>query len=124
MKLVHWDPFRDLNSRSWAPAVDIFEKDDDLILRAEVPGVERDALDVKVEDNTLILSGERARDKDHDENQSYRRERASGSFVRSFVLPETVDPTHIAAAYKNGILEIRIPKAEEAKPRQIEIKVA
>ena len=124
MNLVHWDPFRDLSVRTWAPAVDIFENDDDLIFRAEVPGVERDALDVKVEDNTLILSGERVRDEEQDQGQAYRRERRHGSFVRSFLLPKTVDPSRISAAQKNGILEVRIAKAEEAKPRQIEIKVA
>ena len=123
MKLVHWDPFRD-SARSWAPAVDIFEQGDDLVIRAEVPGVEREALDVKAEGNTLILSGERVREKTRDEETTYRRERSYGSFVRSFVLPKTVDATRISAAYKHGILDIRIPKAEEAKPRRIDIKVA
>jgi HSP20 family protein len=122
MKLIHWDPLRDLSARTWAPAVDIFDQDDDLIFRAEVPGVQREALDVKVEDNTLILSGERVRDEE--QGQAYRSERRYGSFVRSFLLPKTVDPSRISAAYENGILEVRIPRAEAAKPRQIEIKVA
>jgi HSP20 family protein len=136
MRLVHWDPFQDLfpasrriqsaanNATSWSPAVDIFEKGDDLVIRAEVPGVERDAFDVKVEDNTLTLSGERVRETDGDDTQSFRRERIYGKFVRSFSLPKTVDSNSIAAIYKNGVLEIRIPKAAEAKPRKIDIKVA
>ena len=136
MRLVHWDPFQDLfpmsrrfqplagTNSAWTPAVDILEKGDDLVIRAEVPGIERDAIDVKVEDNTLILSGERARETEDDDTQAYRRERVYGSFVRSFTLPKTVDATRITAEYKNGVLEITIPKAEEAKPRRIEIKVA
>ena len=132
MNLVHWDPFEELRrrtsvagtDRAWAPAVDIFEKGDDLVIRAEVPGIERDAIDVKVENNTLILSGERKSDLEETDAQSYRRERRYGSFVRSFALPKTVDATRITAGYKHGILDITIPKAEEAKPRRIDIKVA
>ncbi len=132
MRLVHWDPFEDLRrfgslastESAWAPAVDIFEKGDDLVIRAEVPGIERDAIDVKVENNTLILSGERQRETEDKETQSYRRERSYGSFVRSFTLPKTVDASRITATYKDGVLDITIPKAEEAKPRRVEIKVA
>ena len=109
---------------AWAPAVDIFEKGDDLVIRAEVPGVERDAIDVKVEDNTLMLSGERHLETEEKESQAYRRERSHGRFVRSFALPKTVDASRITATYKDGVLGITIPKAEEAKPRMIEIKVA
>jgi HSP20 family protein len=136
MRLVHWDPFQDLfptgrrfqpltgNAGVWTPAVDILEKGDDLVIRAEVPGIERDAIDVKLEDNTLILSGERVRETEEDDTQAFRRERTYGSFSRSFNLPETVDATRISATYKNGVLEIRLPKAAEAKPRRIDIKVA
>ncbi len=136
MRLVHWDPFQDLfpmNRRfqplagadnAWTPAVDIIEKGDDLVIRAEVPGIERDAIEVKLEDNTLTLSGERVRETEADDTRAYRRERVYGSFVRSFSLPKTVDATRISATYKNGILEITVPKAEEAKPRKIDIKVA
>ncbi|NIM00909.1 MAG: Hsp20 family protein [Acidobacteria bacterium] len=109
---------------AWAPAVDILETGDNLVIRAEVPGVERNAIDVKVEDNTLILSGERLREAETDDTQAYRRERVYGSFVRSFTLPKTVDAARITAEYKNGVLEVTIPKAEEAKPRKIDIKVA
>ncbi len=136
MRLVHWDPFQDLfpmsrrfqaltgTDSAWAPAVDILETGDNLVIRAEVPGVERNAIDVKVEDNTLILSGERLREAETDDTQAYRRERVYGSFVRSFTLPKTVDAARITAEYKNGVLEVTIPKAEEAKPRKIDIKVA
>ena len=132
MRLVHWDPFQDLRhwpsfkdaEGAWAPVVDIFEQGDDLVVRAEVPGVKRDGLDVKVDGNTLVLSGERLRDKDAEEGQNYRRERSYGSFVRSFTLPKTVDSTRISAVYRDGVLDVRIPKAEDAKPRQIEVKVA
>jgi HSP20 family protein len=104
--------------------VDIFEQGDDLVIRAEVPGIERDAIEVKLADNTLTLSGERVRGTEADDTRAYRRERVYGSFVRSFSLPKTVDATRIAATYKNGVLEITIPKVEEAKPRKINIKVA
>jgi len=136
MRLVHWDPFQDLFPMSrrfqplagaesaWSPAVDILEKGDNLVIRAEVPGIERDAIDVKVEDNTLILSGERVRETEEEGSQAYRRERVYGSFVRSFNLPKTVDAARITAHYKNGVLEITVPKAEEAKPRKIDVKVA
>ena len=130
MRLVHWDPtnrrFQPLAGAdtAWTPAVDIIEKGDDLVIRAEVPGIERDAIEVKLEDNTLILSGERVRETEADDTRAYRRERVYGSFVRSFSLPKTVDATRISATYKNGILEITVPKAEEAKPRKIDIKVA
>jgi len=136
MRLVHWDPFQDLfpmsrrfqpvapTDSAWTPTVDILERGDDLIIRAEVPGIERDAIDVKLEDNTLILSGERVRETEGDDTQAFRRERVYGSFVRSFSLPKTVDATRITAKYKDGVLEISIPKAEEAKPRKIDIKAA
>jgi len=136
MRLVHWDPFQDLfpmsrrfqplsdTESAWTPAVDILEQGDNLVIRAEVPGIERDAIDVKLEDNTLILSGKRVRETEGDDTRAFRRERVYGSFVRSFSLPKTVDATRITAEYKNGVLEITVPKVEEAKPRKIDIKAA
>ena len=140
MTLVRWDPFRDLmglhqrftqpavgsddSYGSWAPTVDIFERGDDLVIRAELPGVERDDIDVRVEDNTLMLSGERKRESEFDEENAYRLERVYGKFLRSFRLPKTVDATRIEASYKNGVLEISLPKAEEARPRKIDISAA
>jgi HSP20 family protein len=109
---------------SWAPLVDIFERGDDLVIRAEVPGVEKDEIDVQVENNTLILRGERKRESEISEDKAYRLERTYGNFVRSFRLPKTVDATRIAASYRNGVLEIVLPKAEESKPKKVDIKVA
>ncbi len=140
MTLVRWDPIRDMMQLhrqlgrldmgdqdaygSWAPSVDIFEKGGDLILRAEVPGVEKDDIEINVEDNRLILSGERRLSEEFNEENTFRRETTYGRFLRSFQLPKTVDATKISASYKNGILEIALPKAEEAKPRKIEVQVA
>ena len=135
MTLVRWDPFRDLmnlhqrlaaedSTGSWAPVVDIFENGDDLVIRAEVPGLEKDEIDIHVENNTLILRGERKRESDFNQKDAYRLERSFGVFTRSFTLPKTVDASRIDASYRNGVFDVRLPKAEEAKPRQIEIKVA
>ena len=135
MTLVRWDPFRDLMNLqqrlvaedsygTWAPVVDIFEKGDDLVIRAEVPGLEKDKIDIRVENNTLVLRGERERASDFNEKDAYRLERSFGAFTRSFTLPKTVDGSGIVASYKNGVLDIRLPKTEDAKPRQIEINVA
>jgi len=135
---VRWEPFRDLlnlharlaavpangddSYGSWAPAVDIFERGDDLIIRAEIPGVEKDDIDISVENNTLSIRGQRKREKEFDEDRTYRMERVFGGFVRTFSLPRTVDASRISASYKNGVLELQLPKAEEAKPKRIEIK--
>ena len=130
MTLVRWDAFGDLMHRrfdsfgAWTPAVDIFEKGDDLVIRAEIPGVEKSDIEVRVEDNTLVLKGERKQEQGFEEHNAYRLERSYGSFVRSFRLPKTVDPSGISAEYRAGVLEVTLPKAEEAKPKQIEIKVA
>ena len=130
MTLVRWNAFGGLRQRrfdgfdAWAPAVDIFEKGDDLIIRAEIPGVDKNAIEVRVEDNTLVLKGERNQEKGFEENNAYRLERSYGSFVRSFRLPETVDASAISAEYRAGVLELTLPKAEEAKPKKIDIKVA
>ena len=138
MTLVRWDPMREmlnLHARfagapgngddtygSWAPAVDIFERGDDLVIRAEIPGVDKDDIDINVENNTLSIRGERKREEEFDEDRTYKTERVFGSFVRTFRLPRTVDSSRIAAKYVNGVLELQLPKAEEAKPRRIEIK--
>lgn len=140
MTLVKWDPFRDLVNLhqrmstqfggtddaygTWVPAVDIFEKGDDLVIRAELPGVDKKNIDISVEDNRLVIQGERAREEGFDETSAYRLERTFGSFVRSFMLPKTVDATKIAAAYVNGVLEVTLPKAEAAKPRKVDIAAA
>ncbi|MGH9868000.1 MAG: Hsp20/alpha crystallin family protein [Candidatus Polarisedimenticolia bacterium] len=136
MNLVRWDPFRDFRSMrrlttevedsygTWAPVVDIFERGDDLIIRAEVAGLDKDDVDISVENNTLTLRGERKREMEFEEKDAYRLERLFGVFTRSFMLPKTVDSTRISASYKNGVLELTIPKVEQARPRRIEIKAA
>jgi HSP20 family protein len=131
MTLTLWDPFRDLWVREgkdadarWAPPVDILEKGEDLVIRAELPGVAAEAIDVRVEDNVLHLSGERKQENETEQGKTYRRERVYGSFSRSFSLPKTVDAARIAASHSNGVLEIVLPKAEEAKPRRVEIRAA
>jgi len=124
MTLVRWKPFHDGETGQWAPVVDVFEKGDDLFIRAELPGVNADDIDVRVEKNTLILSGKRKKDEELLTGKSYRRERSYGEFVRRFGLPTTVDPSGIAAKHVNGVLEIVLPKSEAARPRKIEIAAA
>jgi len=140
MTLIKWDPFRDLldfsirpvwpavetddASGSWTPRVDVFEKGDNLVIRAEMPGVEKDDVDVRIEGNTVTLRGERKRDAELREETAYRRERIYGAFVRSFRLPKTVDAGGIAASYRDGVLEITLPKAEESKPKKIDVQAA
>ena len=136
MTLVRFDPFRNLMNvhrltsevedpnGTWAPVVDIFEMGDDVVIRAEVAGVESDDVDISVENNTLVIRGERKRETGFEEKDAYHLERSFGAFTRSFTLPKTVDSSRISASCKNGVLELRIPKVAEAKPRKIDIKVA
>ena len=110
---------------SWTPAVDIFENDNhDLVLKAELPGMTREDIDVTVENSTLVLKGTKKFESEvKDEN--YRRiERAYGTFHRSFTLPNTVDASKVSADYRNGVLTVRLPFREEAKPRTITVDVA
>lgn len=145
--LTRWDPFRELMTLhnrlshaladspaysryddgdygNWVPPVDILERGDDLVIRAELPGMKRDEIDVRVEENTLVLSGERLREHERQDDKVHRSERVFGTFTRRFGLPTTVDPSRIRARYSDGVLEIVLPKAEEAKPRKIEIDAA
>jgi len=132
MRLVRWDPFQDLvrytagtaDALGWAPPVDIFEKQEQLVLRAEVPGVQREDLDVRIENGVLTLHGERKQESDVTEGNTHLTERSYGSFTRSFSLPTTVDAARIAATYKDGVLEITVPKAETAKSKKVDIKAA
>ena len=111
----------ELSSGTWAPAVDVAEENDKILVRVEVPGMEQKDLRINYEDGLLTVSGERAFER-KDERNYHRIERAYGTFTRSFSLPPSIDGGAIAANYRNGILEIEIPKKEESKPRQIEIK--
>ena len=119
MKLVRWYPAQD-----WVPPVDIFEQNDQLVIRAEVPGVKKDDLDVRIENGVLTLRGERKPAADVTEDNAFRLERTYGAFTRSFTLPRTVDGASVTASYKDGILEVRVPKAESAKPKKVEILAA
>jgi len=107
----------------WYPAVDVLESKDSYLIRAELPGMKREDIKVEVKNGTLVLSGERKSEKPADGVEYRHVERVTAKFWRSFSLPETVKQDGIEATYKDGILEIRVPKAEEAKPRQIEISV-
>ena len=144
MTVVHWNPFHPMTTlhgeinrllgtargsqeealQSWVPAVDIFERNDEVVLRAEVPDVKKDDLDVKIERNVLTLSGEKRRDESIQEDSYHRLERHYGTFVRTFSLPSHVDTSRVEARYKDGILEVVLPKLEEAKPKQIDVTVS
>ena len=151
MAIVRWEPFRDLVSiqgrlnhlfdeafrgatrpsgdgeewslGSWAPAVDIFEQDGHIVLKAELPGVDPKDVEVRVENNVLTLRGERKLDNEVQKENYHRVERAYGSFSRSFTLPSVVDTEKIKAEYRDGVLRVNLPKREEAKPKQISISV-
>jgi HSP20 family protein len=115
----------DLMSRgTWMPAVDIYEDEGGLVLKAELPDIVREDIDVSVENNTLTIRGERKLANEIKQENFHRIERAYGKFVRQFSLPPTVDSTKIAADYKNGVLSVRLPMREEAKPRTVKVDVA
>jgi HSP20 family protein len=133
MTLVRWDPVREISTLShrfgsgsgaWSPAVDVFERGEDLVVHAELPGLKFDEIDIRVENGNLVLHGERKREDEVEDDKVYRLERVYGTFTRSFTLPTTVDTARINATYTDGVLEIVLPKAEEAKSRKVEIKVA
>src|SRR5688572_22246133 len=110
---------------TWAPAVDIFETENhDLVVRAELPGMTREQIEVTVENSTLVLKGEKKFDAEVKEEQYRRIERAYGQFHRSFTLPNTVDTSKVTADFKNGVLTVKLPFREEAKPRSINVEVA
>ena len=145
MAIIRWDPFRDLItirekmnrlfedavssrgeekdyvSNSWTPSVDIFETKNELVLNIEVPGIDEKDIEIKVEDNTLTLRGERNLEKETKEENYHRIERAYGSFFRSFSLPLYIDQDTIKAEHHNGVLKIIMPKKPEHKPRQVKI---
>jgi HSP20 family protein len=108
----------------WHPPVDIYEDKDGVVLKAELPGMKKDDIDVRVENNVLTMNGQRKREQEVKEDGYYRCERSYGSFSRSFSLPTTVDVKKINASYKDGVLTVSLPKLEEAKPKQIDVKVA
>ena len=109
---------------SWAPAVDIYETEHELVVKADLPEVDPKDLDIRVENNILTIRGERKFEKKVNEDNYLRVERSYGSFSRSFSLANTVNPEAIKADYNNGVLTLTIPKREEAKPKQIKVNVA
>ena len=111
------------NLTSWAPAVDIFETEHELVVKADLPDVDPKDLDIRVENNILTIRGERKFEKKVSEDKYLRVERAYGSFSRSFSLANTVNAEAIKADYQNGVLTLTIPKREEAKPKQIKVNV-
>ncbi|HEY3625214.1 MAG TPA: Hsp20/alpha crystallin family protein [Terracidiphilus sp.] len=144
MAITRWDPFREvvalqnrvnnlfremnegespLTTASFVPAVDIYEDTKKVVLKLEVPGIEEKDLDVRVENNTLMVKGERKFEKEEKEENFHRIERRYGTFYRSFTLPSTVDSEHINAAYTNGILKLELNKKPEAQPKQIKVNV-
>src|SRR5579863_8754179 len=112
------------NLTTWAPAVDIHENEHELVVKADLPGVEAKDLDIRVENNILTIRGERKFEKKVDQDNYLRVERAYGSFARSFSLATTVNTEAIKADYQNGVLTLSIPKREEAKPKQIKVNVS
>ena len=111
------------NLTSWAPAVDIYENEHELVVKADLPDVKPEDLDIRVENNILTIRGERKFEKKVDEKNYLRVERSYGSFARSFSLANTVNSEAIKADYKDGVLTLTIPKREEAKPKQIKVNV-
>jgi HSP20 family protein len=108
-------------SSGWVPAVDVYEDKDHLFVRAEVPGMKKDDIDISLHEGVLTLSGERKLDKEYENAESHRIERFVGRFQRSITSPHPVDAANVRAAYKDGILAVTLPKAEEAKPKQISV---
>lgn len=111
----------ELSNRPWRPAVDIRETGDAYVVSAELPGLNKDDVQITIENNVLKLTGERRFEKEVKEEEYHRVERAYGSFSRAFALPTRVDPERVEAGFKDGILTITVPKAAEARPRKIEI---
>ena len=145
MAIVRWDPFRDLNllqdrmnrlfedagrtwrtdepaaTTTWSPSVDIFETEGEIVVKAELPGMDRKDIQLNLENNVLSLRGERKFTKETKDENYHRIERSYGVFSRSFSIPATVDEEKIRADYKDGVLRIMLPKKEQAKPKQIKI---
>jgi HSP20 family protein len=144
MTLVRWDPMRELASmeidrlnrmfsdffpaapfgRAWMPAVDIYETEEghEYVIKAELPEMRREDINITFENGVLTLRGERKAEFDETKDTYHRMERQYGSFTRSFTLPATVDPAKISANYKDGVLTVRVPQREEARPKTIEVQ--
>ena len=151
MALVRWDPLRDIDSlqgemnrlfstffdtptasrggnggaatRRWIPAMDLIEAGEHFVLKADLPGMTEDDVKIELENNVLTISGERKTELEDKHEGYYRLERSSGAFTRSLTLPEGIDAGAVAATFDNGVLEVRIPKPEQAKPKRVQIAV-
>ena len=145
MPIVRWEPLREFSTlqnemnrlfntvfdapaqgngpstRRWMPAMDLVESGDHFILRADLPGLSEEDVRIEVEDNTLTISGERKAEHENRQEGSFRVERAFGAFSRTLTLPQGVNAEAVSASFDRGVLEVRIPKPEERKPRRIEI---
>jgi len=145
MNIIRWDPFRDLTtlrermnrlfeeaytsrgeekdlvSSKWNPSVDIYEKENAIVLKAELPGIDENDIELKIEDSTLTLKGDRKFEKETKEENYHRIERSYGSFYRSFTLPRNIDQDKIKAESENGILKVTLPKKAELKPKKVKI---
>jgi HSP20 family protein len=149
MNLVRWDPFRELEEVStrlnrlfnqplgrrqiddegslmaeWAPAVDVQETDGEYLIKADLPDVKKEDVHVELQDGMLCLRGERRQEKEEKGKKFHRVERAYGRFERRLALPSEVDPQKVAAEFKNGVLNVHLPKSASAKPKAIEVKVS
>jgi HSP20 family protein len=146
--LTRWDPYREfstlqdrmnrlfnasfnsegrdesLTTSSFAPAVDVYEDEHDITLKIEVPGIDEKDIDVRIENNTLTVHGERKIEKEEKEENYRRIERQNGSFTRTFTLPNTVDSDSVSATYEKGVLKVKLAKKAEAKPKQIKVNVS
>ena len=147
MTIVRWEPLREMSSlqtemnrlfntmfesptvgnggtRRWTPAMDLAETENHFVLRADLPGIDESDVKIELEDNVLTVSGERKSERETDGEGFHRVERQFGSFSRSLTLPRGVDPEAVSAAFDRGVLEVRIPKPEQRKPRRIEISAS
>ena len=138
MSLTHFDPLANLrlfedaftrflaeptDNRPWTPAVDIYETENELVLKADLPEVSLNDIDVRVENQTLTIAGERKFQKEESKKGFHRIERSYGRFVRSFAVPNSFDTDKINAQFQNGVLTVTLPKKEAAKPRQVKVEV-
>ena len=143
--IYRWDPFRGLNTlneqfnqlltdsfvpsgetamANWSPAVDIYETEGELVVKADLPDVNEKDIDIRIENNTLTITGERKFEQKVNKDNYLRVERAYGTFSRSFSLPNTVNTEAVQADYHNGLLTVHLPKREESKPKQIKVEVS
>lgn len=149
MSIVRWDPFRelqDMNERlnrmfggsplardkdkdalvafDWAPSVDISESTEEYVIKAELPGVNKEDVKVAIEDGVVRIQGERKQEKEEKDKKFHRVERSYGSFMRTFALPVNIDETKVQAQFKDGVLAVRLPKSPIARPKALDVKVS